>query len=194
MQYFSLDIETTGLNRDMCDVLQIAIVRDEINGTEQPPVEDLPYFEAIIKHDKLLGEPYALALNVDLIRTIANWDLETGSVVQYHDRNVLVVESLEAMVDQALAWLRQFPTPWIVAGKNVAGFDLRFLPETLTQEFHHRTIDAGSVSLGARPDYWHRNAPPGLSALETENPHPHDALEDARSVVRVLRRLYIRGE
>lgn len=189
MQYFSLDIETTGLDPVNCDVLQVAIVRDEINGTEQPPVNDLPYFEAIIHHNTLLGEPYALAMNAELIRAISHGTPSSKYTISYHGRDVPMVQDPEAMADRALQWLSKFPRPWIVAGKNVAGFDLKFLPEVLAKAFFYRTIDAGSVALGARPDYWHQGSPPGLASLEKENPHPHDALEDARSVVRVLREL-----
>lgn len=187
MQYFSLDIETTGLDPVNCDVLQVAIVRDEINGTEQPPVNDLPYFEAIIHHNTLLGEPYALAMNVDLIRAISHGTPSSKYTIAYHGREVPVVQDPETMAARALEWLGQFPRPWIVAGKNVAGFDLRFLPEELTKAFHYEAIESGSVALGARTDYWHRSAPPHLKELDSKNPHPHDALEDARAVVRILR-------
>jgi oligoribonuclease (3'-5' exoribonuclease) len=187
MQYFSLDIETTGLDPVNCDVLQVAIVRDEINGTEQPAVNDLPYFETIIHHNTLLGDPYALAMNAELIRVISFQPPGWGDSVNYHGREVPMVKDPETMAAKALEWLGQYPRPWIVAGKNVAGFDLRFLPEELAKAFHYEAIEAGSVALGARADYWHRAAPPRLQELDTKNPHPHDALEDARAVVRVLR-------
>ena len=132
-------------------------------------------------------------MNAELIHTIAQIPDWEGPLmrptVEYHSRKVKVVNDLSDLATLALKWLDHFPRPWVVAGKNVAGFDLRFLPEVLTKELDYRSIDAGSVALGAKPEYWHQPRPPSLESLENENPHPHDALEDARSVVRVLRSL-----
>ena len=74
----------------------------------------------------------------------------------------------------------------VLAGKNVAKFDYHFLPESLKNRFHHRMIDPGSRFID-----WSKDLPPSLDNLKkdliTEGEITHDAVEDARDVVRVLR-------
>lgn len=61
MKYVSIDIETTGLNPEKCQVLQIGAV---IEDTSNPlPFEELPKFNCIVEHDDYLGQPTALKMN-----------------------------------------------------------------------------------------------------------------------------------
>lgn len=67
---------------------------------------------------------------------------------------------------------------------------LPFLPEKLRRCFHHRVIDVGSVALGVEPSGWREDRISGLSELLSvisNREATHDALEDARDVVRLLR-------
>jgi hypothetical protein len=82
----------------------------------------------------------------------------------------------------------------IVAGKNVAGFDMMFLPKDLKRRFAHRTIDPGSVLID-----WDQKAPPSSNDLANQykaaNPSAdnvvyHDAYQDAKDVITWLRQSY----
>lgn len=71
MKYLSIDIETTGLDRELYQVLSIgAIIEDTENIL---PYSEIPKFHAAIKHKTISGELYAINLNKDLIESIVNY-------------------------------------------------------------------------------------------------------------------------
>jgi oligoribonuclease len=68
MRYISIDIETTGLDPENCQILSIgAVIEDTLN---QLPFEELPKFHAVIKRESVYGSIFALNLNRDLIQAM----------------------------------------------------------------------------------------------------------------------------
>ncbi len=65
--YVSIDIETTGLNPENCQVLEIGAVIDD--GTT--PIEDCPTFHCYVDHGLILGEPFAVSMHSTILRRIA---------------------------------------------------------------------------------------------------------------------------
>lgn len=71
MKYVSIDIETTGLDPINNKTLSIgAIVEDTENKL---PFEELPRFHVAILHNELVGSPYAINMNRDLIESIVQY-------------------------------------------------------------------------------------------------------------------------
>jgi DNA polymerase III epsilon subunit-like protein len=68
MKYISIDIETTGLDSDLNQILSIGAVIEDTNNTV--PIEELPTFHAIIKRESVYGSIFALNLNRDLIQAM----------------------------------------------------------------------------------------------------------------------------
>ena len=145
MIYVPLDIETTGIDPERDQVLEIALLIEDTNDLK--PVDELPSFVARIWHERIEGSPVALAMNAGLIAAMAEhgkprWP-ELGMESVWYD-------SEDAACRHALAFLDQIERrPFVFAGKNVAGFDLQF-PPVLRAQAHRRTIDAGSVALGGQ--------------------------------------------
>lgn len=172
MRYISLDIETTGLDPETCQVLELAMVLEDTENIQ--PVDDLPHFRILIEPPgPIRGEPYALWMNAELLQDIATGQGILESQAFRKARNWLITQGYDTHKDS-----RAF-----VAGKNVAGFDLKFLPKTLISCFHHRVIDPGSVFMN-----WEKG-PQSLSAL-LGSQVTHNALQDAKDVITVLRREY----
>ena len=157
MRYISIDIETTGLDPENCQILSIGAV---IEDTHLPiPFEDLPKFHAVIKRESVYGSIFALNMNRDLIQAMkdhseARTD-EAKKLVEesfgakfYHEDEV--VEALyqfcyrNGLVDLDPNFLNKqmkivdgilYPilgsnmvkTYLNCAGKNFAGFDKKFL-------------------------------------------------------------------
>ena len=181
MKYVSIDLETTGLDPEICQILQIgAVIADD----EHPEVQldDLPSYDMIVKHDIIQGEPYALMMNAKIIELIA----KPQDIFKYIlSRNIS---------SDFLKWCRAYiPDGKIaLAGKNVANFDLRFLRKLICweeSEFHHRVID---------PATYYRlpsdKQPPDMklcserAVIDMSNFTMHTALSDAKLVVELLRR------
>jgi oligoribonuclease (3'-5' exoribonuclease) len=176
--YISIDIETSGLDPETCQVLEIGAVLNDPNK----PIRECPTFRACVKHPEgIHGTPRALQMNARLIEEIANgggeWAVNIGGLFQ--------------------KWLRQHMTPGDqclhALGLNVGTFDLVFLnklhnwPEWL---FHYRSLDVNSMyaepegmpSTGARQK---------TIASQLNLPgKPHEAVYDAQVALAMARRTW----
>lgn len=205
MKYAALDTETTGLDHDGDQVLQIAIVIEDTKTATEYAVQDLPTFEALIWHERLSGDPVALHMNREIIEVLAGVQWGEGSAkgypqsVHFRGRNMSVYSSLDLACNDAIRFLRreydvgeaQRLSSVVAAGKNVAMFDMPFLAKAnggqFKRVFGYRVLDVGNVALGGNPARWEEAKPPGMRDLLDEDPS-HDALGDARDVVTLLRR------
>lgn len=73
MRYVSIDIETTGLNPETCQILSIGAVIEDTNNIL--PLDELPTFHAAIKRDKISGDIYAINMNSNLISIINTYNI-----------------------------------------------------------------------------------------------------------------------
>lgn len=194
MRYASIDIETTGLAPEHCDILEIGAVIDD---TEAPdvPVEQLPKFQTIVLPPRTegvkgcyLGEPIALAMNAGILEKVSNF-----TKLLEPDRIEAVREGRFMYPDEVTHRLGTFfhnnnITQVWPAGKNFASFDRRFLEKLpgWNIKFGHRTLDPMT--------YWLRpndKKPPnlqeccdraGLGKVVT-----HCAVEDCYLVIQLIR-------
>jgi DNA polymerase III epsilon subunit-like protein len=195
MIFFCLDLETTGLNPNTCDILEVGIV---IRNTLEPDwrTED---FQCYVKGRKygfeapeFKGEAYALSMHSKIFRRIA----EEESPFQYVGRECLartIARYIEAMSEQL-----GIKDKVVMSGKNFATFDLRFLEklpdsEKLIKLFHRRILDPGGMLTRPEdlvpPDLKECMRRTGIEGREV----PHTACEDADLCADVIVRA-IRGE
>jgi len=174
MKYISLDIETTSLIPKEENILQIAMVYEDTEVSD--PVECLPHLCLFIGRETYTGQSYALGLN--------GWIFDYVSG-RKKDASIHPVVDAPEWEGVALEWLNNISTGRLnVAGKNVAGFDMQFMPESIKSKFRHRAIDVGSVFVD-----WSKETLKSLGEI-TGREVAHDALEDARDVIRALRTTY----
>jgi len=172
--YVSIDIETTGLDPETCQVLEVGAVFEDWKS----PIDTLPKFRQILKYTELRGNPFALALNANLLRQIANPQPEH---CQPHE------------LGQRLAnWVRACgldPMDLTVAGKNFASFDMQFLIKVPhfneSVKFKHRVLDPAILYL----QFDDEKLPDSKTCYQRAglNKVAHTAVEDARAVIRLFR-------
>lgn len=184
MKYFSIDIETTGLDKYRHQVLQIGIVFEDTE--KNIPVEDLPYKEFYINQGDLTFSEYALQMHVD-----------SGLLDEY-----FAVEKvyMREAVDELCAWFKELGIKQnetdgryeiVVAGKNYNAFDRQFLHEFYSWDMnikeHRRVLDPTLFYVDWEDDI----TPPSLSIClnraDLDDEVSHDAIEDARDVIRLIR-------
>lgn len=176
MIYVSIDIETTGLNFEKDQILEIGAVAQELGGKQ------LGVFRAAIWHERISGSPIALDLNRDLLAEIAeNEDSGTH-------------QGLFWALDRFRDFLNRFSDGEgrvVAAGKNFSSFDRIFLERDLNRTglatvspFHPRTLDPTILYL--RPE---DTVPPNLAEcihrakkLNDSIYQAHQALSDALAV------------
>ena len=67
LPYVSIDIETTGLEPETCQMLEIGAVYDDWTL----PLAELPRFRRVIRWKTVQGSPFAMSLNANLLKAIA---------------------------------------------------------------------------------------------------------------------------
>jgi len=190
MRYVSLDIETTSLEPGPDNILMLSMVIEDTNRPDVP-VEELPHFTCYIKNkEPIQGSYFALAMN--------SWILDVLSG-RAKDVRYKVLTNYDAKTEtENLYWVRQaqdflkqhFPTEKriTVAGKNVAGFDMKFMPLEISNLFKHKVIDPAMF-------YWLPETDTELPSLgvckeraHLMTPVTHDAREDAMDVIQLIRK------
>ncbi len=189
MKYLSIDLETTGLNPDNCQILEIGAVYDD--GVA--PLAELQRFQCFVWHPQIIGEPRAMAMNARCLDAIASVG-EMGAIWAETPDGVRVYRA-----ETASAALRDFARKSagaergiMVAGKNVGSFDWQFLKrlssshDEIVWPFDFRFLDVGTLWL--RPS---DRVIPGLSRCLARAGLPsavtHCALDDALQVVQLVR-------
>jgi len=180
--YVSIDIETTGLNPENCQILEIGAVIDDGNS----PIIDCPTFHCYVDHGLILGESLALSMHPTILRRIATheegytylqpWDVATRF------RDFLTEHGLDPENEKLF-----------VAGKNYASFDARFLCRLTNWDkhvsVHHRILDP--AALYWQPEIDGVELPDTKTCMERagiSGEVAHTAVEDARIVALLIRR------
>lgn len=164
--YYSLDIETTGLDIAQAQVLSIALVFDDGKSA----IEDLKYLELIVHPTTDYYEYYAMAMHSELLKILAG-------------RPRCTTTEINNAIAAFIGHNNKIP----IAGKNVAGFDLPILQNNnIKINAHHRTLDVGSLyfhKFGYVPSLDEINKLLGFDSVS------HKALDDALNIVKIVRSL-----
>lgn len=171
--FISLDLETTGLDPRICQVLEIGAYAFG-SGPERSE------FQCFVKHDTIVGEARALHMNAEILLAA--------------DREGF---SPTLAMSQLLSWMERLPLPegekrHVLCGKNIASFDWQFLlnmphAETLKSMVRHSFLDAGPLWMEAN-DTTVPSLSECLKRAGMETDVPHRALEDAKLVARLIQR------
>ena len=183
MKYVSLDLETSGLDTSFCQILEIGAVVDDLDKPHNPELVAGDFFHCYVTHPKIVGQPYALMMNADIIKVIAEGKHQN-------------LKTPDEAADALKKWL-QFhfgsSSKVTAAGKNFQGFDKPFLEAQFPKTdflFHHRCFDA-TTSFYQKGD---KALPDLKTCLERANitlPFKlHTALDDARAVIALLRHIH----
>lgn len=205
MKYVSIDIETTGLDPSVNDIVEIGAVIDDL--LEQPPIEDLPTFHCYIVKGTYATDAYCAYLHHAIFDRIAR-----RKEPDVADRFLFLHESevMPAFVD----WLLDngigtrggrgtnnagYPDVaekprFTAAGKNFGAFDLQFLNNKLDFSNHvrclHRSIDPAMLYFNPVQDKEPPNMQKCLDRAGVSEVVSHTGLADALAVVKLIRNKY----
>ena len=194
MRYVSLDLETSGPDPLRHQVLELAVV---VEDTRRPrPLSELPSFRRLLRHSEIAGTAGALALNARLLHEMAATKDGAPDGPPDHCLPAEVLPQLrEFLLAQGYKPDPKNQVRFIMAGKNVASYDLLFLRELpgwgTAVRAEPATLDPAAFYLN-----WHKDSRlPSMSICKARAKLPdtevaHEALADALDVVRLLRPFY----
>lgn len=185
MKFVSIDVETTGLDSEKHQILQLAAV---IVDTKESSDKWATFNEIVYPtNGQLVGDIFALNMNKDLIEKILKSDKREVVKVEdlYFRFYRFLIHNLYTGMESNTVFAKIKITP---AGKNFSNLDSKFiqkLPEFdkgLIQ-FSHRTLDPGSMYV-TEDDVEVPNLEQCKvrSGLFEDNSVSHDALDDAMDV------------
>jgi oligoribonuclease (3'-5' exoribonuclease) len=198
MIYFSIDIETTGLNFERCQILEFGAIMED---TENPlSFEDSKKFRAIFPHQFIHGEPYALDMNKGLIEIIKDYHEINDPIEKIDFMNKNDIEPIESFADSFKDWLTDnginTNKAINVAGKNFNGFDRRFLEKIKgwsgNIKIVQRVIDPAVLFVDWKKDKILPNLERCLKRANVDKKVNHTSIEDAWDVIQTLRRFYVK--
>jgi DNA polymerase III epsilon subunit-like protein len=190
MKIVAIDLETTGLNPETCQILQFSAVYYDTEKHQDILIENLPSFNKYINHDLIKGEPFAINMNQKIINKILN-DEENNLSTNYK----IYREFLRWI---ALEFESNDPNEKLtIAGKNFATFDLPFLEELPGFErerfftyFHRRILDPALFFVDFEVDNHIPNLQECLDRIRYNKNYKtvtHDALEDAQKIIYLIK-------
>jgi oligoribonuclease len=193
VKYLSVDIETSGLNPETCQILQVAAVYDDLNV--QAPIAELPKLEFYVKEPTYKGEAYALAMNAGIFKKLAGKELNYLNCCCHDDVIYRLCNWLTSEVGlekEGKTELNRGTVKVNVAGKNFANFDNLFFRKIKGYgeaiAFHHRILDVSSLYFDPKLD---TKCLPSteecMKRAKIPGPVAHTALEDAINVVELIR-------
>jgi hypothetical protein len=192
MKYVSIDIETTGLNPNEDQVLEIgAIIEDTENKLS---FEDAPKFSIILEHPKYIGSATAISMNARIFDILGKIPSRADDASKYRYENYIV--KAEDAAQHFAKWLSEngIKYPVNAAGKNFGTFDLRFLKNLPGWEkriiISQRIIDPATLFADFKNDSTLPNLSECKRRVGIEEKVTHVAIEDAWDVIQLLRTKY----
>ena len=181
--YVSIDIETTGLDPERDQILEIGAVIEDW----ETPIEELPKFHCYVKHEVITGSAYALSMHPKILRRIATEEGDfrylTPSEVARDFRTWLEARGIDSEKRHV-----------VPAGKNFASFDRQFLRRLPQWDelipMTHRCVDPGMLYWNPKTDDSIPNTLTCMKRAGIAGEVAHTALEDALVIVDLVRRYY----
>ena len=194
MKYLSLDLETTSLDPVNGQILQLACVVDDL--LDPKPLDELPRLNVFIHHDEIKGQSFALQMNSWILEILAETEpLPEGAIMSnmlqissgvYTDDNGNIAHTNNPVLDFLYRNFGGMGEKITVAGKNVAGFDIPFLPKPISSCFLHRVLDIGPLYM-EKEDVKIPDMATCLVRAGIDKSVTHCALDDAFQVVKLIR-------
>jgi len=189
MQYISLNVQTTGLDPDKHQILELAAIAEDT--TEDVNINELPLFHAYIKRDNYIGSAEGLSLNIETLKYLASDNLK-----DLWDERCLAEELFRWMCNNIGSASYCFEDNEItLAGKNIGSFDYQFLKklpdsERLIYSISHNFIDPTMLYMDFKNDICLPSTRVCWSKLKLPYVCNFKAVDVAKSTIGLLREKY----
>lgn len=189
MIYTSIDIETTGRNPELHQVIEFAAIVEDTE--KQLSFEKIPKFHFVVRpYGDIIGEPIALSMNKRIFDILGNPKSSSIPIIRPDGLSRTFAQWIKTKVIS-----KTIDNRLIVAGKNFGTFDKLFL-ENLSDwkenvpSFHQRIIDPAIQYCDFTKDEMIPNTEECMKRAGLIQENAHNALYDAWNVIQLLRKKY----
>ena len=191
MKFISIDLETSGLDREKCQIIEFAAVIDDIGDVENlVPIKNLPKFHRFVTHDEYRGEAYALGMHGDKFKIIGSQ--KDHPEFKFCKNDFLTLELAQWLEVNGYSRNRGGRISLTAAGKNFGAFDLQFINKLPLFDKHFNIssmiLDPGPMYVLAKdskmPDM---DTCAKRAGLADKMEVTHNALNEALMVVELIR-------
>ena len=184
MRFIAIDSETTGLDPNTCQMVELAMIHADVQfgalGAVTARVDTKHWYLSPRNGQQYQGEQYAMNMNKSIMEGVLS-----GNVRGHTE---------EGVVAEIQAWMSQlgyYREGFVPCGKNVMGFDMRFLRRLPGWGYpkikhKHRAIDVGTLMLLPTDE-----CPPDLAECKKRAGIPegvsHRAVDDAMDCVNIVK-------
>lgn len=210
MKYLSIYTETTGLDSENHQILSIGVIIEDTNN--KLPFHKIPKFHCVILHDEIKGEPYAISMNIELIKLILEYKNKEDEVDKQKMSGLYEIRFLTQKEVCAELWaflmensffeeIQQMHNSFVqnvstinVAGKNFGVFDKLFL-EKLPRwheffKIKNRIIDPSVLFTDWNKDESLPSLDECKERAKIDGNVSHNAINDAWDVIQLMRNQY----
>lgn len=202
MRYLSIDIETTGLDAEVHQIIEFGAIIEDTNDPKS--YENSPKFRRIVLSEtrNYNFSSFAAKINADLIALISQIEGGVKIVLENNENLSQAWLKTPELIPSFKSWLvnngfeenGSGVIEIIAAGKNFASFDKRFIeklkPEMFGLKFHHRSLDPTALFIHPTDIF-----PPSTDLCKEranlKGKVKHEALSDAWDVIQLLRWKYV---
>jgi len=168
MRIVAFDLETTGVDPQKDQILEIGAVCFETNTGET-----LGEFETLVSHERYIGSAYALQMNQALLKRLAR------------GQGVSERRAIQGLNDALFDWGFSLEHKAVPVGFNVGSFDIAFYNKSCKatgelSRFSHGAIELGSLLMGSTKSTTRVGSAQGVKMLGEGRTVAHTALQDAR--------------
>lgn len=202
MKYVSIDLECTGTNPEIHQILSVGvIVEDTLNIL---PYDQVPKLHCYVTDREVSGSLFALNMNRGIIGDIVDYnELKTDEErKEKSELSGITFVELEKLWGKIYIFIRdnvfdgKDDKLYVnVAGKNFGTFDKLFLDHIPKEKKHRMKFRQGSFDPGILYINWKEDERvPSLDECKQRSGDnfevTHDALDDAWDVIKLLRKYY----
>lgn len=186
MKYFSIDIETTGIDPEKHQILEVGAIFEDTD--KQLSFDEIPKFHRILSPPSdIIGTPFALNMNQRILKILSSDKLCTENRVTTYD----------SFIKQFINWIKEVNNgnnKINCAGKNFAGFDKQFLEKNFPLfkseiKISNRVLDPAILYAKLSDDSL-PNTETCVKRAGIELNNFHYALDDSWTVIQLLRKKY----
>ncbi len=191
MIYFSIDLETTGVNWKEHSILEFGAIMEDTEN--QLSFEEIPKFNCLLKYKNYVGSPYALAMHKQIFEELDKEITIPGcTIIPYNKLGFEFAKWIFKLNEERISKGKKFFDKLIVAGKNFATFDMRFLENLEDFQnniwFSSRVIDPAIFYFDNKIDKDLPNLKICKERAGIKNTEiAHRTIQDAWDVIQVLR-------